>query len=145
MPTFTALGASIEGQALRLQSRSPIQPLAPVVHESLGSLFQFRMTQSSEAEVTAELDPLRWVYCETSALRLGDMLRAARISGVCKKPLGRARLIQGSSAHKAMQCESSSYSHARIDVPLRNVLESGRGLMSPGIDPEIARPAPIRR
>lgn len=123
MTLLTTQGAAIAGRVLRLLSRKPVSITIPKNDPVLGLVHPFRLTQNSEAEITAELEPKSCSYNPAAALDLGDMLRAATISGFSKKPLPKFALVQGTGAHKGSQANCRDFGHAIIDVPLRNVLE----------------------
>jgi hypothetical protein len=123
MTLLTKQGASIAGRILRLLSRKPVSIPVPRNDPTLGRTYPFRLTQNSEAEITAELAPKACNHDAAAALSLGDMVRAATISGFSTKPLPKFELVQGTGNHKGSAASCKEFGYARIDTPLRNVLE----------------------
>jgi hypothetical protein len=123
MTLFVSLGESVEAIVLRLMSRAPIFTDTPVISPTLGVVtYPFRMTQNSEAEIETPLAPRQWRVCQQSHLDPGDMLLGVRIAGHSTKPLSALQLIQGTGAHKACQSRCKDFGYARLEIPLRNVL-----------------------
>jgi hypothetical protein len=125
---FVEQGCSVEARVLRLMSRSPIFFATPLKDEHLGVTYPFRMTQNCEAEVEVELDPKKHVKSVASALNLKDLIRGTRIAGISAKAMKAASLIQGTENHRAREARTREFGFAKIDIPLRNILEAGGAL-----------------
>lgn len=122
MTIFYATGNSVEGRSLRLLSRDPIRTGRPTAHSTLKRAYPFWLSQNSEAEITQELSPKTAIHSPTSALNLGDMLRAGRISGITENPLGASQLVQATGNHRSNHVNTNGFGFAKIEIPVRNVL-----------------------
>jgi hypothetical protein len=127
MTLLTMQGAAVAGRTLRLLSRKPASMPIPRKDPVLGTTYPFRLQQNSEAEITAELVPKACDHNPEAALNLGDMLRAATISGFSTKPLPKFALVQGTNNHKGSETNCREFGHAVIDIPIRNVLQRKPG------------------
>lgn len=122
MSDYTNLGDSLEGKKVRLETRKQLFKNT-IIDSNLGTLYKFKCSIRSEAEITCELSPKKNQYHEKSHLDLGDCLKADSIEVYSKKNLKFDIISGATSTHKAQTVETNCYTYAQISVPFRFILE----------------------
>jgi hypothetical protein len=120
---FTELGESVEGLAFFMQCRQfYLQP--PYRHPGLNKMvYRFRLGIFGEVTIEKALINTSFLENKASKLQAGDAIHGESISGFALHRPSSGMLGQASSAHKGTFIRTRGHSHARIDVPLRAILE----------------------
>lgn len=118
-------GNSLEAVCLSLKTRK-FYPQPPYRHETLGKLvYPFKLGIRSEA-IIEEAYPSGHAYFDQSSSREeGDQLQGETLSGFSSKSI-RPEVNHGSGTHKATFAKARAGSYARIDIPVREIIESKR-------------------
>lgn len=136
MAELACRGASVEGEKLELKTRK-FGALPPKRASDGRVRWGFKLGIVSSAAISeAYLEPKTTVEFTTSLVALGDVVKAAVISGWSKKPLGPPHVGPGSGAHSATFLNVAGGCFAGIDIPAREHLES---LSFEKANPAIAR------
>lgn len=125
MAESSAIGASVEGEKISLQTRK-FEPYPPKVDSKLKTLkFRFKLGMNGRAEVTeAYLSPHTSCHWSTSMTNVGDRINGTVISGWSSKPLGKPNISKGSGTHSASYVDIKGGCAAEVEQSPREQMES---------------------
>lgn len=120
-----SLGSSLEAVCLSLKTRK-FYPQPPYRHELLGRLvYPFKLGMRSEATID-EAYPSEHSFLDASSFRdEGDQLLGETLSGFSSKSI-RPEVNHGSGTHKATFAKAKAGSYAKVDIPVREIIERKR-------------------
>lgn len=125
MAESSAIGASVEGEKISLQTRK-FEPYPPKTDAKLKTLtFRFKLGINGRAEVSeAYLSPTTSCYWATSMTNVGDSINGTVISGWSSKPLGKPNISKGSGTHSASFVDIKGGCGAEVEQSPREQMES---------------------
>lgn len=119
------LGSSLEAVCLSLKTRK-FYPQPPYRHETLGKIvYPFKLGVRSEATIDESYPSGHVFFDQHSARNEGDQLVGETLSGFSSKSI-RPEVDHGSGTHKATFAKAKAGSYAKIDIPVREIIESKR-------------------
>jgi len=121
---FYKIPESIECNAANVVARKIVKT-ALIEEEKIGICQKYKCSRNSSATVKKELNPLEFLKCNTSKLKLDDCLVAEDLFFFTKgyKKL-RISLINESGRHKAQTTDTSSYTYAEITKPFEHIMKA---------------------
>jgi hypothetical protein len=131
MTTYSGSEDSLEGGTLYLSTRKCTGKIPPLnLPQPIGRVHRFRLMIESDARIDIAL-PAGVSHCKAAGLkaatsiRVGDRLQGGRISGYSGTQL-EFEVFQRTGGHKGSQAWTRNWGYARIDIPLRQVLQAKR-------------------
>jgi hypothetical protein len=119
----TRLGSCVEGLAFWMQCRQ-FYLHTPYRHPKLNKMvYRFKLGIFGKVTITTGLPARNLQIDRASNWKSGDGIQGESISGFTAGRIPHGKLKPATSSHKATFIPTSDHSYARIDVPLRALLQ----------------------
>ncbi|CAM3805780.1 hypothetical protein CCOS865_01851 [Pseudomonas reidholzensis] len=120
----SAIGDSIEGNALELQCRK-FKMNGPTKSKFTKALvFNFKLSIHGFARISKPLGDTETQVSDKSMINVGDEIHGESINGFSSKPMGREEVKHATSTHKATFVSTRGKSYANVEIGVREFLQA---------------------
>jgi hypothetical protein len=120
----SAIGDSVEGNALKLQCRKfSLQGPIRSRHTN-GLVYTFKLNIHGFATITKELVETSTKISDKSLMKEGDEIHGETINGFSSKAPGRETVDHATSTHKATFVSTRGPSFATVEIGIRDQLQA---------------------